>query len=383
MTAILLLTSQLFETTNPELALKLNPLSSEARVKVAVQDLTANPALKEQALAVSLDGLKLHRLDARFLSLAGLAAQTAGDAAGAEAYFRASLSISPTEFQALSALLRLDLIAGKPAEAAERMDILTRRWGQQFETYVPLAPAIVSEASGLEKIRTLFAVPNARRDLVLRGLLDVDGATGVASQLVASWSDANVPDRAVLVNRVTAKLLKLKQDQAAYLFHLNYGGLDTNDDAYVKNGNFAQKPDGSAFDWSVSAQRGVNITLNATSGAQIQFLDSPVQLDNLSQLIALAPGSHALTLEYSTQYLKTPAPVRLEVRCRSGKLLGNVVLEGPTKPLSKTGITFEVPQGDCLLQRIAVTSDKLPESWQNRYSGIVTLSSIKIERIEQ
>jgi tetratricopeptide (TPR) repeat protein len=382
-TAILLLTSQLFETTDPKLALAINPTSADARVKLVIQQLTSNPAQNEAALAASLAGLQYHRLDSRFLSLAGLAQQATSRPADAEAYFRAALAISPTEFQALSAIMRLDLVAGRNAEAAGRLDILTRRWGSQIDTYLPLVPAIVSDASGIEAIRTLFAVENARRDLVVRGLLEVDAATGIASELVANWSKAGVPDRVSLANQVTGKLLKLKQDQAAYLFHLNFGGSNGSDNSYVKNGTFEKKPDRSAFDWMINAQRGVNITLNDTRGAQILFLDSPVQLDNLSQLIALAPGKHALALEYSTQNLKAPAPVRFEVRCRSGKLLGAVAFDGPTLGSTKAGIVFEVPPADCVLQRVAVTSDKLPESWQNRYSGNITLRYVEIERIEQ
>jgi hypothetical protein len=378
----LLLTSQLLEVSNPELALKLNPLSSEARIKVVVQQLTANPALAAEAMQTSLEGLKLHRLDARFLSLAGLSAQIENKPAEAEAFFKSSLAISPTEFQALSAMLRIDLLAARSKEAAQRFDLLSRRWGSQSETFAPLIPAIVSDPAGLEAIRTLFIIPNARRDLVLRGLLEVDGAVGVASDLVAQWAAAYVPDRINLVNQVTAKLLKLKQDQAAYLFHLDNGGADASDTAYVKNGTFSRKPDKSVFDWTIVTQRGVNVTIDRATGARIQFMDSPVLFDNLSQLTALAPGKHEFQIEYQTQYLKTPAPVRAEVRCRSGKLLGSITIEGQSNPLTKTSVIFDVPTADCVLQRFSMSSDKLPESWQNRYSGGITLRSVKIERIE-
>jgi hypothetical protein len=382
-TAGLLLTSQLFEIKNPALALKLNPLSTEARIKLVVQQLTANPARAAEAMQTSLDGLKLNRLDARFLSLAGLSAQVENKPDQAEAFFRSSLAISPTEFQALSAMLRIDLAAGRSKEAAQLFDLLSRRWGSQSETFTPLIPAIVSDPAGLEEIRTLFIIPNARRDLVLLGLLEVDGAVGTATDLVAQWAAAYVPDRGALVNQVTTKLLNLKQDQAAYLFHLSTGGADSNETAYIKNGTFSKKPDGSVFDWTVAKQRGVNVTIDSVTGAWIQFLDSPVLFDNLSQLTALAPGRHEFQIEYMTRYLKTPAPVRAEVRCRSGKLLASITIDGQSNPLRKSSVFFDVPQADCVLQRFSMSSDRLPESWQNRYSGEITLRSVIIERIEQ
>jgi tetratricopeptide (TPR) repeat protein len=381
--AVLLLTSQLFEQADPELALELNPVSTEARIKLAVKQLTATPPLAEKAKQTAAEGLKLHRLDARFLSLAGLAAQIENKPEEAAAYFQSSLVISPTEFQALSAMLRLDLEAGRVTEAVNRLDLLTRRWGAQNEVYLPLIPAIVSTPVGLDTIRTVFSVPSARRDLVLKGLLAVDGAVVIASELVAYWAKANVPNRANLVNQVTAKLLTLKQDQAAYLYHLSYGGIDENDDAYIKNGNFSKKSDRSPFDWAIQKQRGVNLTINENVGAQIQFLDSPVQFENLSQLTALAPGKHVLHVEYGTQYLKTPTPVRAEVRCRSGKLLGSITLAGATNALAKFSTEFEVPRNDCVLQKFALSSDKLPESWQNRYSGKIIVRAVSIERTGQ
>jgi hypothetical protein len=382
-TAGLLLTSQLFEQTNPELALKLNPLSADARIKLAVKQLTTTPAQTGDALATAIEGITLHRLDSRFLSLAGVATQVENEPTKAEAYFRSSLAISPTEFQALNAMLRIDLQAGNMPEAAERFDLLTRRWGKQNENFVPLIATIVNNPIGYDSIQKLFSAPNGRRDLVVKGLLEIDGAVNIASSLVSSWAGANVPDRTNLVNQVTAKLLKLKLDQAAYVFNLTYGGADETDTAYVKNGTFNRKPDQSPFDWLISKQRGVNVTTDANYGARIQFLDSPVQFENLSQLTALAPGKHVLQIEYSAQYLKTPSPVRAEIRCRSGRLLGSIEIDPQQSKIVKSEAAFEVPTADCLLQRFAMSSDKLPESWQNRYSGGITLRSVSIERVEQ
>ena len=380
--AVLLLTSQLLESTSLDLALRLNPLSAEARVKLAIEELTARPVRAKEAFALARQGQVFHRLDARFLSLAGLAAQQDEKPKEAEIYFRSALAISPTELQALSAILRMDLSNGDNALAALRLDILTRRWGAQYETYAGLIPAIVSNAAGFEAVKTMFTVKNARRDLVLYGLLKVDEATGVAADLVAQWAGADVPDRASLVNQVTGQFLKLKKDQEAYLYYLQYGGVENRSKSYVNNENFSVVPDSSPFDWQLSPQRGVNITLDPNSGANVQFLDSPVLLDNLSQLLALVPGKHTLNVEYSTNLLKTPTPVRLEIACRSGQKLGSISLEPNVIETTKTGIFFEIPQNDCALQRLAITSDKLPESWQNRYSGNIIIRSAKVERVE-
>ena len=183
-----------------------------------------------------------------------------------------------------------------------------------------------------------------------------------------------------LVNLVTTKLVA--SNRAAEAFALFRATRPPGSDlAYVSNGEFRQPSSGNPFDWRILDQAGVEFRPAGDGhGLDIRFLDAPLRLRNVSQVLRLAPGRYRLAVDYDASALRAPKPLRMIIACFGAPaVLADASLDPQISSASATA-DFEVPVNGCALARIALASDQAPASWKKRFAGTLRLLRVAITR---
>ncbi len=384
-----------------ESALKINPLSSPARIatiEAELDDLRNGRILQDDELReIILDGIRLSPIDARYYSALGIVDASSGDQDQAKQLFAHSLELLPTEIQALTHQLVYSVQEERFTDAVDHLELIARRWPKYWSDIAPALPVLLANEAAYQDVTTRFsAEPNLRRMLV--DILSRSPETlGLAMNVLLEWDHAGISGISGDLNTVTRRLVGSGRPSEAFLlFNLTRDPSAPN--GYVYNGNFEVEPSGNPFDWSWQSQAGADIRIvnrktirDASTTAEpasetgkalsIRFLDNPVRFDNVRQLTRLVAGNYTLSVTYSVSNLRTPKVLNLGIRCRGkGGILASVQFDTEVDEPTTLETNFTVPPIDCDLQQITIYNRNLTDSWKNRYSGTLFLHSVAITR---
>jgi hypothetical protein len=368
----------------PATAILLNPFNSDARLKAAIGSISNDGVLLDRNYRdLIADGMTLTSADARLKSLAGFVLQGDGDLEAAEKLYDESLLQLPTEQLALLRKFDLSIERHGLAEAGQIASIAIRRWPKQWTSLEPNLGVLFSDPTVLEKFSD-----GIRDDVVLRSRF-VDSLArdsrnfALAFAVIERWHRQGVDGLEAQINAAVNRFVAEKDFASAYrLFRLTQDPERLEGAEFLVNGDFRFKPSGSIFDWRISPLSGVDISIvqtNDTDGElRFRFLDSPLLLTSPRQMLRLAPLSYRISAKYSATNLKYPRPVRLEVICGTAAV-AQINFEGGTVEEGEGYAEFLIPDDGCPVAELRFATEKLPESWKNRYSGSLAIDRIKIE----
>lgn len=371
-------------------------MDADARIAAAIERLQTQED-PEALKSFIRKGIQFAPLDARLYSLLGIAEERSGNQAAAEQLYNRALALLPTEIFALTRMSVLDVSQQRTADAAEKLEIIARRWPMRWQSVEHLLPSILSDPQSRAVIVSRFASEKRLRDTLINSLVRQKALLPVAYDVVLEWYNRAVPDLATTINRLTAAFISETRYADAYLlFLLTRGeGADAGAD-YVYNGGFQLPFSGNPFDWRVRQQPGVSFEMNtgteiaapgiaagSESSLAIRFLDTPIQFNNVEQLIRLVPGAYDFSVSYSVRDLKAPKPLQIALRCTgNNQILATIPFQQGSIALRSETVRVQVPVQDCALQRISVFNAPIPMSWRNRYSGTLRLNEVGVSRAE-
>lgn len=394
--------STALQSTSPGLALSLNPLNAEARVNLAYERLNAErDAPDPETVDIINEGIIWSPLDARFVSLMGLAAEQSDDLDTAKQLFDHALKILPTELLALTHSLGIAFEAGQLSETINHLEVIGRRWGY-WQAIDAVFPELLEDKSALASVTSRFARDQDLRALLINSLSSSSEGLAFVPRILLDWNNRNLSDLGPLVNRATARLIADNRHQEAFaLFNKTLARDPRRGRNLVYNGEFLQEISGNRFDWSIRRQAGIEFKFlsppstdqvasgksdalgvaGTQGGLAIRFLGTPVRMRNVGQLIRAPAGNYHLTVTYSAKRLKAPKPVRMRVDCfGSNRHLGQLEFNKGNVKTTRSIFSFSVPTTDCPLQYLSVATQAAPKSWRQsyRYSGTLVLERVAI-----
>ncbi len=391
------------QTSSPEMALRFNPMNSEARVNLAYARLEKEQDAPEPATIDIINaGIVLSPIDARFYSLMGLTSEQSDDTETARQLYRHSLKILPTEILALSNTMGIAFEAGDVSATIDQLEIIGRRWGY-WPAIEAVFPELLQDQFAFGMVTKRFAQDEALRTQLINALTASNEGLVYVTPVLLDWQKRKIASLDPLVNQVTSLLVSEDLGEEAYALFKRMQPKGSNEsNNLVHNGEFRDPVRGNRFDWQIRNQAGVDFefvgsdaeTAQQNEGSDVQktplserglairFLGTPVRPGGVSQLIGMPPGNYKLSLSYSAMRLRTPKPLVLKISCRTGRtVLGEFLFDKEDVVPTETTVSFTVPKEKCSLQRISVSAQNTPNSWRQSYlySGSLFLNRIMVE----
>lgn len=156
---------------------------------------------------------------------------------------------------------------------------------------------------------------------------------------------------------------------------------------YVFNGRFNTAPTGLPFDWTLAPLRGVTMGVgndpddDKKTALHLAFASGRLYFSNVSQIVALSPGSYVVSGTFKTRALKTTRGLRWRLLCLPERADHSTIGMSPpvTETTSWTTFAFDVtvPPKDCDLQRLQLFLSARLDS-ERVISGQVWFSDISI-----
>jgi len=158
-----------------------------------------------------------------------------------------------------------------------------------------------------------------------------------------------------------------------------------NHDRLLYNGDFAQEPSNTAFDWRISAPQGSSWRIEVGDGGgqamRLHFSGTDnIGYSHLTQIVPLAPErKYRLTGQVKTDKLTTDQRPYLEVagfQCPMAPVRTAIV--AASQPWTKLALPFEVP-AECRAIEVRVRRDRSTHL-DNRLGGDLWLQRLAIEK---
>ncbi|MER8796275.1 hypothetical protein NKH75_19095 [Mesorhizobium sp. M0984] len=383
--------SRFLETEMPTVSRALDPFNVDPLIAEITSDLNdANgPPDLDVLLAKARGALRFNLADARLYSLIGEIKYQQGEKDEAYVLFDQARKLSKTEIHALQRSIGRNIEAGDLPKAVGEIDILLRRWPDQFSAIAPGIPAILSSPDGYQAVLTALEAEAPWRASVFDLLGKTPGGLDLANRLLLDLTASSAPPNSRELSGVISGYIRQKEYESAYqLFLFSLSDQERKLGGYIFNGTFEPVPSGRPFDWQLRDQSGLEITF-ATSdnavegegGATVRFLNTPVKSTALEQYIELPPGSYKISLVASARNLKLPKDLFWSIRCVDppGEIARFNIPEG-TYNRRKLSQDFSVDPALCPLQLLRLQSAAIAESWRFRYVGTLIMHKLTIER---
>ena len=351
----------------------------------APDDVTPSTVLDDQARRA----IRYAPINARLRGLYGETLYRQGDQAAASKVFNVALDLSQTETTALQRTLRDAVTAGDSAAALAKLDILFRRWPEQFQSFAPIIPYVLSLSKGYEiALSKLRESPPWRRQFL--SYLNRDQATvNLAYRLQLDLNgDLSQSDPREIAGTVSALLSFKQYDLAHRLFLLTLSEADRENYGYLFNSSFEQALSGRPFDWRLWKQPGVSTSrvINATSQGEeaaltVQFQGKPVKRVGMGQYLYLPAGKYELTIDLDAANLKAPKGLFVDITCLDPRRTVNRV-DIPTGSYRDRILqsTFVLSDSSCKMLQLGMGTDLIAESFRYRYTGTLSIRNISIRK---
>lgn len=366
-------------------------------VGLAFANEKSRPDLDTQKAIVE-SGIRFEPYDARLYSLLGTIAELEGrDAKTVQQLYIHSLALDPTDLRALLRRFAYSVSNGQVKDALKQAELIFRAWPQFWDLIEPSLPELLSSEEGFQQAYERFSTLPAGPRSMLVSLTKVEAGLAIAKRLLVEWHKKGVQDLRPAINVITSRLVQADQPFQAYLlFGLTLNSEERIEAGYIFNPHFALDPNGNLFDWSLPRVPGISaqVVNNENDGhsekpgpravvsrdLEIKFLNTPVRLSSVLQTVRLPASKFNWSITYSTQQLKGPKPVEVQLRCLNKRKIIERMTLAPTDGESRRiEISLTMPASDCALQQIIIDNGNLVESWQNRYSGSISLHELQIQ----
>ncbi|MER9872459.1 hypothetical protein [Mesorhizobium sp. M0195] len=382
--------SRLLETETPVVSLALDPLNVDALISEITDDLSdanGTPDL-EALLAKAKDALRFNLADARLYSLIGEIKYRQGEKDEAYELFDQARKLSKTEIHALQRSIGHSTEMSDLSKAVGEIDILLRRWPDQFPAIADGLPAILSNPDGYQAMLTAITAETPWRPSLFVALANNPKGLDYANRLLLDLTGPNArPKLGELAIVINGYIRQREFEQAYRLFLFALSDQERKLAGYVFNSTFEPIPSGRPFDWQVHDQSGLEVTF-ATSqdavegegGATVRFLNTPVKNSALQQYIELPPGSYRISLVASARNLKLPKELFWSIRCPGSEIARFNIPEG-TFNRQIMSQDFSVGPDTCRMQVLRLETAAIAESWRFRYVGTLIMHKLSVERL--
>lgn len=382
-------TSTLLQSTDPALALALNPFNSEARVGVVVNALASSSLVNRTDLEpVALDMIRFSPADGRGYSLLAAIRETDPQDDTPAPLYMLALAHAPTELQALRRLTDLHLQRRDVAGALEYVDILLRRWPEYWDRLAPILSAAASDPMAARRLADQLDRLPPWRARAVRLLAGSEQGLDFLFRLVADAPEAvqASPEWRRDRETVVAALAKAGQAEASYAFFLS-----TRDDAEAKLASYVFDPHFTAaaptgyFGWQLSAGSTTQMQMPASSiegrgGLEIAFSDAPVKGQLAAQTLVLPFGTFQLDIDYTTHDLVMPRGLFWQVACANGAAIARIDVDPADQTRQLRGVDFSVPTSGCPTQTLSLKTEVRTSTWRDRYQGHIVFATVAISR---
>lgn len=378
--------SQLYEVTEPPLALTFNPFNTEASVNGIVSALNgAGDVDLGELRANAIRFISEARGDARGYSLLGAVLERQGEATLAEALYQLTLEKSKSEIHALLRLANLRLARMDYVGALDCVDLILRRWSSYAPQVEPLilaaaqdavaAPALTQKLNGMPPwrgpiIRSLARSPQGLvyvRDLIATAPERVRAASG--------WTG----ERDFMVSQLAAVKA---YGEAHNLFLSTLSPTERELQGYIYDDTFTASPNRTYFGWRVQRSSSTDIVVPfASAGLRVRFSDSPARPGMVTQALSLPFGHYRLEADLSASALFSPKDLYWRLVCVGGPELGRLMIEPGSYAQRNVEVEVDVPDTGCDIQTISLDTEVLTDSWRDRYSGEVLFRRVGLTRL--
>ncbi|ESX65441.1 hypothetical protein X759_28900 [Mesorhizobium sp. LSHC420B00] len=358
-------------------------ITSDLNDKNNATDLNALLAKAKRALTFDL-------ADARLYSLIGEIKYRQGDKDEAYQLFNQARKLSKTEIHALQRSIARAVETDDLSKAVGEIDILLRRWPDQFPAIAEAMPTILSNPDGYQAVLTAIAAEAPWRGSLFVALNKTPEGLDVANRLLLDLKVSRTPPKPNELSAVIGGYIREKQFGPAYrLFLFSLSDQERALAGYIFNSTFEPVPSGKPFDWQIRDQSGLEITFATSSdavegegGATVRFLNTPVKNAALQQYIALPPGSYRISLVASARNLKLPKELFWSIRCVDpmGEIARFSIPEG-TYNRQNLAQNFSIGPGACPMQLLMLQTAAIAESWRFRYVGTLIMHKLSVERL--
>ncbi|TIL55070.1 MAG: hypothetical protein E5Y83_01135 [Mesorhizobium sp.] len=384
--------SRFLETETPSVSLALDPLNVNALMGEITHDLndTSNAPDLDALQAKAESALRFDLADARLYSLIGEIKYRKGERDQAYEFFDQARKLSKTEILALQRSIGRSVETGDLSGAVREIDILLRRWPDQFPDIAEGLPAILSDPDGYQAMLAAIGAAAPWRSHLLVTLGKTPAGLDFANRLLLDLTGSSAPPSSSEVSYVIHSYFRQKEYEQAYrLFLFSLSDQERQLGGYIFNSTFEPLSSGKPFDWQVGDQSGLEVTLataqdavGGEGGATVRFLNTPVKNTALQQYIQLPPGSYKTSLVASANNLKLPKELFWSIRCvgPAGEIARLNIPEG-TYDRQALSLDFSVGSAGCPMQLLKLETAAIAESWRFRYVGTLVMHKLSIERL--
>ncbi|MER8480014.1 hypothetical protein [Mesorhizobium sp. M1163] len=384
--------SRFLETETPTVSLALEAFNVDALIAEVTSDLNDrnNAPDLDALLARARGALAFNLADARLYSLIGEIKYQQGEKDEAYRLFDQARKLSKTEIHALQRSISRNIEAGNLPKAVGEIDVLLRRWPDQFSAVATGIPAILSNPEGYQAVLAAVEAEAPWRASLFVALSNTSEGLDLANRLLLGLTGSPAPPTSSELSGVINGYIRQRQYEPAYrLFLFSLSEQERKLGGYIFNSTFEPASRGKPFDWYIPGQSGLEVTF-ATSqdvvegegGATIRFLNTPVKGAALQQLVSLPSGSYKISLIASARNLKLPKGLFWSIRCvdPAGEIARFNIPEG-TYNRQTLSLDFSVGPSACPLQLLRLQSAAIAESWRFRYVGTLVMHKLNIERL--
>ncbi|MER9061648.1 hypothetical protein [Mesorhizobium sp. M0698] len=384
--------SRFLETETPTVSLALDPFNVDALVAEITSELndTNNSPDLDALLAKARRALTFDLADARLYSLIGEIKYRQGEKDEAYQLFDQARKLSKTEIHALQRSIGRNIEAGDLPKAVGEIDILLRRWPDQFPAIAEGMPPILSNPDGYQAVLTAIRAQAPWRASLIYALIKTPEQINFANRLLLDLTGSSAPPNSSELTAAISGYIRQKQYEPAYrLFLFTLSEQERKLGGYIFNSTFEPVPSGKPFDWQVPGQSGLEVTFAASQdavegegGATVRFLNTPVKNTALQQYVQLPSGSYKISLVASARNLKLPKELFWSIKCLgpAGEIARVNIPEG-TYNRQKLSQDFSVVPTGCPMQLLTLQTAAIAESWRFRYVGTLIMHKLSVERL--
>lgn len=376
--------SRLYQSSDPVLALAINPLNTEARINVLIGELNADAPDLAAAQSSAEQLIREAPADARSYSLLGAVHERRGDITQAFELYETAFKHSKTEIHALLSLADRALSQGDATSGLYYVDLILRRWPEEVPRAFGIVVAAAGDRAGRPAVAAKLAELPPWRGRAIRELLKDANGLQLVQELLTSEGPAEAAPRRAEINATVAALAggnAVRTAQALFLATLP--PAERARAGYVNDGTFQGPPSSSYFGWQARSNGASEVALTAPGGGlDVRFRDTPARLGNVTQRLVLPAGRYRLGAETTARALDAPKRLYWRIACQDGgRTLGELVVPQQSYSRQTLLTEFEVPADGCALQRLSLETDAKTDSWRDRYKGEVTFHSLDISRL--
>jgi len=375
----------LLSGSNPELSIMFDPRQSAARLLLSQRLYLEDRSRLDEAEADAREALDDNPLSPGALTLLARAAEEKDDDGRAADLMRRASRVDLKNLESEIWLLDHDIRNGDVAPALERIDILLR--GQMSQTLDPLmlavAPALTSEHYRLGFVGLLRSNPKWRSFVLGKlsaGSRDLQGLNALFATLQTGENPPTMAElEAFLTRLVNAGLL----DQAYLAWTKSLPSERLRRLDYLYNARFQYGLTNLPFDWVFAPVSQALIGANAANGRRIlnvDFFGGRVRFENVSHLLALAPGTYRFSGQERSENLQNERGLWWRLFCvgKPADTLAATDLMTGENPWREFVVGFDVPKENCAYQKLVL---ELPArvALETEVIGGVSYSNLAIQ----